>query len=355
MRRDHRWKTILARAQEERNNMNRNNDTRQLISRRQLLRGSGVLAGSALFAKAFPDALSARAATAALARAAQQGAATDPLAAMRAQMGAIPMEAVKLADNLTLLMGPGGNVVVLHGTDGKVVVDSFVQPAWTKLKQNIDGMDSTPIKLLIDTHWHFDHTDNNARFHDAGAMILAHENTKKRLTESHDLLGMHFNPSPANALPTETFKERHTLQANGESLELGYIPPAHTDTDIYVHYQKANVLHCGDVFFNGIYPFIDAGTRGNITGQIAGADKLLKMADAKTKIIPGHGPLGDKAALTKYRDVLVTVRDRVAKLKTSGKKLDEVLAAKPSAEFDAAWGKGMLMPNDFVTIVYNTI
>jgi cyclase len=334
--------------------MDRDSDARQMISRRRLLQGS-VLAGSALFAKAFPGVLSARAATAALARAAQQGAATDPLAAMRAQMGAIPMEAVKLADNLTLLMGPGGNVVVLHGTDGKVVVDSFVQPAWTKLKQNIDSMDSTPIKLLIDTHWHFDHTDNNARFHDAGAMILAHENTKKRLTEPHDLMGMHFNPSPANALPTETFKERHTLQANGESLELGYIPPAHTDSDIYVHYQKANVLHCGDVFFNGIYPFIDGSTRGNITGQIAGADKLLKMADAKTKIIPGHGPLGDKAALTKYRDVLVTVRDRVAKLKTSGKKLDEVLAAKPSAEFDAAWGKGMLMPNDFVTIVYNTL
>jgi glyoxylase-like metal-dependent hydrolase (beta-lactamase superfamily II) len=352
--RDTSWNT-LARPQEERNNMERDRDARQLISRRQLLQSGGVLAGSTIFAQVFPGALAARAAATALAAQQRRGAPADPLAAMRAQMGAIPMEIVKLADNLTLLMGPGGNVVVLHGTDGKIVVDSFVQPAWTKLKQNIDGMDSTPIKLLIDTHWHFDHTDNNARFHDAGAMILAHENTKKRLTESHDVLGMHFDPSPANALPTQTFKERHTLQANGETLELGYIPPAHTDTDICVHYQKANVLHCGDVFFNGMYPFIDGGTRGNITGQITGADKLLKMADAKTKIIPGHGPLGDKAALTKYRDVLVTVRDRVAKLKSGGKKLDEVLAAKPSAEFDAAWGKGMMMPNDFIGIVYNTL
>jgi cyclase len=306
----------------------------------------------------FPGALSARAATSALARTAQQRAGappTDVLATMRAQMGAIPIETVKLADNLTLLLGPGGNVVVLHGPEGKIVVDSFVQPAWTKLKQAIDGMGNAPLKLLIDTHWHWDHTDNNAHFHDAGAMILAHENTKKRLTESHDVLGMHFDPSPASALPTQSFKERHTMQANGESLELGYIPPAHTDTDIYVHYQKANVLHCGDVFFNGMYPFIDAGTGGSITGQIAGADKMLKMADNNTKIVPGHGPLGDKAALMKYRDVIVTVRDRVAKLKSGGKKLDAVLAAKPSAEFDAAWGKGFLMPNDFVTIVYNTL
>jgi len=337
--------------------MNRERE-RNIITRRQLLQAGGLLAGTALCAQMFPGALSARASAGAFARTAQQraGAApTDVLAAMRAQMGAIPIETVNLADNLTLLLGPGGNVVVLHGPEGKIVVDSFVQPAWTKLKQAIDGMGNAPLKLLIDTHWHWDHTDNNAHFHDAGAMILAHENTKKRLTESHDVLGMHFDPSPASALPTQSFKERHTMQANGESLELGYIPPAHTDTDIYVHYQKANVLHCGDVFFNGMYPFIDAGTGGSITGQIAGADKMLKMADNNTRIVPGHGPLGDKAALMKYRDVIVTVRDRVAKLKSGGKKLDEVLAAKPSAEFDAAWGKGFLMPNDFVTIVYNTL
>lgn len=337
---------------------------KHVITRRQLLQGGGLFAGSAIFAGVFPNALfagpgalSARAA-AAVAGYAQPDAGPAPadvLATMRAQMGAIPITPTKLADNLTLLSGPGGNVVVLHGPDGKIVVDSFVQPAWTKLKQDLDGMGKEPIKLLIDTHWHWDHTDNNAHFHDAGVMILAHENTKKRLLETHDMLGMHFDPSPAAALPTQMFKERHTMQANGEDLELGYIPPAHTDSDIYVLFKKANVLHCGDVFFNGMYPFIDAGTRGSITGQIAGADKMLKMADSSTKIIPGHGPLGDKAALAKYRDVIVTVRDRVAKLKSGGKKLDEVLAAKPSAEFDAAWGKGFLVPNDFVTTVYNTL
>jgi glyoxylase-like metal-dependent hydrolase (beta-lactamase superfamily II) len=330
------------------------------ISRRQLLQGGGVLAGSAILAQLFPASLSARVRVAgAVPRfAPPQAAAKSPaevLAEMRAQMGAAPIMPTKLADNLTLLSGPGGNVVVLHGPDGKIVVDSFVQPAWPKLKQDLDGMGNQPIKLLIDTHWHFDHTDNNEHFHEAGAMILAHDNTKKRLMESHDLLGMHFDPSPAGALPNQTFKERHTLKANGEEVELGYIPPAHTDTDIYVWYKKANVLHCGDVFFNGMYPFIDAGTRGSITGQVTGAEKLLKMSDNNTKIVPGHGPLGDKAALQKYHDVLSAIRERVVKMKNGGKKLDEVVAAKPSSEFDDAWGKGLLTPEQFVTIVYNTV
>ena len=131
---------------------------------------------------------------------------------MRAQMGATPLETVKLSDNLTMLSGPGGNVVVLNGPDGKVVVDSFVQTAWAKLKQSLDGMGNGPIRWLIDTHWHFDHTDNNSNFRAAGAQILAHENTKKRLSETHDLLGMHFAPSPASALPTQTFTATHRLQ-----------------------------------------------------------------------------------------------------------------------------------------------
>jgi glyoxylase-like metal-dependent hydrolase (beta-lactamase superfamily II) len=332
---------------------------KNLITRRQLLQGGGLLAGGTIFTQLFGGALSARAA-AALAGYAPQGAGAAPanqLAAMRAQMGAIPITSSKLADHLTLLAGPGGNVVVLHGPDGKIVVDSFVQPAWAKLKENLDGLGNAPIKMLIDTHWHFDHTDNNAHFHDAEATILAHENTKKRMSEPHDLkpLGIHSDPSPANALPTQTFKDRHTLQGNGESLDLGYIPPAHTDTDIYVHYQKANVLHCGDVFFNGMYPFIDADTRGSISGQIAGADKLLKMADNNTKIVPGHGPLGDKAALAKYRDMLVTARDRVQKLKASGKTVQEAVAAKPFADLDPVWGKGLFNGDAFVGIVYSTL
>ncbi len=281
--------------------------------------------------------------------------AADPIAQFRAQAGAAPIVTTRLADNLSMLSGPGGNVVVLHGPDGKLVVDSFLQPAWTALKQTLDTMGAPPVKLLIDTHWHFDHTDNNGNFRKSGAAVLAHVNTKKRMSQTHDLLGMHFTPSPAGALPTLTFVDVHKLKMNGEHVEAGRIPPAHTDTDAYVRFTRANTLHMGDVFFSGMYPFIDASTGGHINGQIAGATLGLKLSDNTTRIVPGHGPLADKAALTAYRDMLVTVRDRVQKLKASGTSLADVTAAKPTADLDATWGKGFMQPNDFVAIVYNTL
>lgn len=265
------------------------------------------------------------------------------------------MERVKLTDSLTMLSGPGGNVVVLNGPDGKIVVDSFVQPAWPELKKMLDGLGNGRITTLIDTHWHFDHSDNNENFRKAGAAVLAHANTKKRLTETHELLGMRFPPAPAAALPTETFTSTHSLTANGEQVALGHIPPAHTDTDIYIRFAKGNVLHLGDVFFNGIYPFIDAGTGGSINGMVRGVETCLKLADGSTKIVPGHGPLADKAALTSFRDMLVTVRDRVQKLKTSGRTLEQVVAENPTKEFDPTWGKGFMPPPMFIGIVYNTL
>ena len=254
-----------------------------------------------------------------------------------------------------MLSGPGGNVVVLHGPDGKIVVDSFVQPAWPKLKAAIDALDGPSVKTLIDTHWHLDHTDNNANFRAAGAEVLAHANTKKRMGEPHELLGMHFNPSPAAALPTATFTQKHALRANGEEIALTYVPPAHTDTDIFVHYAKGNVLHMGDTFFNGMYPFIDAGTGGKINGMIGAAERGLALTNATTKIVPGHGPVADRAVLEAYRAMLTTVRDRVRTQKGAGRTLAEVQAAKPSAEFDAVWGKGMMPPDNFVAFVYGTL
>ncbi len=279
----------------------------------------------------------------------------DPIAQMRANLGAARIETVKLSDNLVMLSGPGGNVAVLHGPDGKVVVDTFVQTVWDKLKQTVDELGSAPITSVIDTHWHFDHTDNNQNFRQGGAEIIAHDNTKKRMSETHDVLGMHFTPSPADALPTQTFASAHTLTANGEALDLVYVPPAHTDTDIYIHFSKANVLHMGDVFFNGIYPFIDQGTGGSINGMIGGVERALKQVDANARIIPGHGPLADRAALGRFRDMMVTVRDRVQKLKTSGRTLEDAIAAKPTKDLDAVWGKGFMPPDNFVTIVYSTL
>ncbi len=319
-------------------------------SRRTFLRSAGLMTGGVFFLRHAPAVLETPAA-------AWQGAAAaaDPLAAARAQTGAQAITTTPLGERLVMLSGPGGNVVVLHGPDGKVVVDSFVEPAWPKLKAALEAIDGQPVKTLIDTHWHFDHTDNNPHFREAGAVVLAHEKTKTRMTQAHDLLGMHFPPSPAAALPTTTFAGWAHLRANGEDVEMTHLPPAHTDTDIFVHYRQANVLHMGDVFFNGIYPFIDAGTGGTINGMIDGAGRALEMTDEKTKIVPGHGPLGDRAALENYRTVITAVRDRVRELKRAGKTLEQVQAAKPSAEFDAAWGKGLMTPDAFVGVVYATL
>jgi glyoxylase-like metal-dependent hydrolase (beta-lactamase superfamily II) len=328
----------------------KSNFSQKPTSRREMLRGSATLAGSTFLAHLFPATLLRATAVGY----AQQAPAADPVAGVRAQMGGAPIEAQTLADNLTLLSGPGGNVVVLNGPDGKFIVDTFLSPAWPKFKETLEGIGNAPLKFVIDTHWHFDHTDNNAPLHAAGATVLAHENTKKRMSEPHDLpvFGFHFDPSPAEALPQQTFAASHKLEANGETLTLQHFAPAHTDTDIYIHFPKANVIHMGDTFFNGFYPYIDSGTGGKISGMIAAADKILPLAGNYTKIVPGHGPLGNKADLTKFRNMLVTARDRVQKLKSAGKSVQEAVAEKPFADLDSAWGKGMLKSDQFVQVAY---
>jgi cyclase len=331
-------------------------------SRRDILRGSVTLAGSAFLAQLLPTTL-LRASAAARA---QEPSAADLLASMRAKFNAAPLETQRLAEDVTVLSGPGGSVVVLNGSDGKFVVDTFVAPAWPRLKEALDGLGNAPVKCVIDTHWHFDHTDNNAPLHAAGATVIAHENTKKRMSEPHDLpvlyraadgtlSGLHFDPSPAEALPQQTFRTTYKLQANGESLVLQHVAPAHTDSDIYVHFQNANVIQMGDLFFNGMYPYIDPGTGGKISGMIAAADRILSLADNDTKIVAGHGPLGNKADLTKSRDMLITSRDRVERLKSTGKSALEAVAEKPFADLDPAWGKGIISSDQWVQIVYLTL
>jgi glyoxylase-like metal-dependent hydrolase (beta-lactamase superfamily II) len=283
-----------------------------------------------------------------------QSSGTDPVAASRARFATIPIQVQPLTDSLTLLSGPGGNVVVLNGADGKLLGDTFVQPAWPHLKVALDAVGNAPVKIAIDTHWHFDHSDNNAALHAAGATVVAHENTKKRMSETHvmPVLNMTIPPSPAEALPQQTFRQSHKITMNGENVTLVYIPPAHTDSDIYLHFEKANVLQAGDVYFNGTYPYIDSGTGGSVSGTIAGLTKLLAVADNQTKIVPGHGPLGNKADVMKFREMLSTVRERLQKLKSSGKSVEEAVAARPLADLDAAWGKGLNDSDTFVKIAY---
>ena len=329
-------------------------------SRREMLRGSVTLAGGALLAQLFSS-TSLRASAMSNAQAAPSAA--DLLASMRAKFNAAPLQSQKLADKVTMLSGPGGTVVVLNGPDGKFVVDTFVAPAWPRLKEALDDLGSAPVKCVINTHWHFDHTDNNAPFHAAGATVLAHENTTKRMSEPHDLpvlyrgsdgtlSSLHFDPSPAEALPQQTFLGSYKLQANGETLALQHYGPAHTDSDIYVHFQEANVISMGDTFFNAMYPYIDPGTGGKIAGMIAAADKILSVANNYTKIVAGHGPIGNKADLAKYRDMLITSRDRIQKLKSAGKSAQEAVAEEPFADLDPIWGRGIINSDQWVQVAY---
>src|SRR5437879_6205036 len=221
------------------------NGTVTSATRREWLRMMTAMSGAALVDGLLPRGL-ARAATG---RVAQQ---QDPLAAFRARIGAVPIQAQPLAENLTLLSGPGGNVVVLRGADGLLMVDTFVSPAWPKLQESLKGLGG-PVKFVINTHWHFDHTDNNAPLRAAGATLVAHENTKLRMTQRHHLavLELDFPPSPAAALPQRVFKEGYKLEANGEKLAVTHVPPAHTDTDVAVRFEQANVLHGGDTLCYG--------------------------------------------------------------------------------------------------------
>ena len=212
------------------------------------------------------------------------------------------------------------------------------------------------MKVLIDTHWHFDHADNNENFRKAGAAVLAHENTRKRMTETHDLLGMQFPPAPAGALPTETFTERKSIEANGEKIEIALHPArAHRHGHLDPLHEGRTCCTWATCSSTACIPSSTPAREGTSTARLPPPTRRLKRADASTKIIPGHGPLGDRAALTKYRDMLVTVRDRVQKLKAAGRTAAEVVAANPTADLDATWGKGFMQAKDFVGIVYGML
>ena len=259
-----------------------------------------------------------------------------------------------LRRNMSVLIGSGGNIAVLPGKDGKLIIDSGYLGTRGKIADALSSLSPDPIKHLINTHWHFDHTDGNEWMHSAGATITAHENTAKHLCTSTRVedWGFTFPPLPAGAIPTEVFNTDKTLHLNGATIALKYYGPAHTDGDISAYFTEADVFHTGDTWWNGHYPFIDYSTGGNIDGTIKAAEANLAMVTDKTIVIPGHGPVGGKNEMTEYRDMLVTIRDRVAALKTEGKSLDEIVAAKPTAPYDAKWGGFFINGEFFTKLVY---
>src|SRR6202030_894285 len=259
-----------------------------------------------------------------------------------------------LRRNISVLLGPGGNIAVLTGQDGKLLVDAEVVTARPNVTAALASLNADPIKQLINTHWHFDHTGGNDWLHQAGASILAHENTRKRLSVDTRVEGWvyTFPAAAAGAIPTTVFQDEHTVRINGSNLALRYYGPAHTDSDISVHFAEADVLHTGDTFWNRNYPFIDYSTGGSIDGQIRAAEANIAKVTDSMIVIPGHGAVGGKADLVLFRDVMVDLREKVAALKKQGRSLAEVIAARPSACTDEEWGNGFMTPALFLEWVY---
>jgi glyoxylase-like metal-dependent hydrolase (beta-lactamase superfamily II) len=264
----------------------------------------------------------------------------------------------KLRRNVSVLLGPGGNIAVLTGSDGKLLIDAEIVTARPHVADALASINADPVKQLINTHWHFDHTGGNEWLHQAGASILAHENTRKHMlkdTRVEEVWKYTFPASPAAAIPTTVFHDEQRVHANNSTLLLKHYPPAHTDSDISVHFMEADIFHTGDTLWNRNYPYIDYSTGGSIDGAIRAAEANLTKITDKMIVIPGHGAVSSKADLVLFRDVLVEIRDKVAASKKQGKSLEEVIAEKPGARTDEEWGKGFINPAAFVLLVYKGV
>lgn len=263
-----------------------------------------------------------------------------------------PISMAPLGPNMSLLTGAGGNIVRLAGDDGALVIDSGLQTAAAKTAAELtrDGA----VALLVNTHWHFDHAGGNETLAKSGARILATENCRKRLASDQFVEPMKVTTpaSPAAALPVVTFSSETALHLNGEDIRLVPVPPAHTDGDVIVRFEKADIIHAGDLFFHGGYPFIDYSSGGWLGGMVGAITKVAELAGPKTRIVPGHGVVATPEELRGYLGFLETMLERFSKFKAEGKTVDEVIAAAPAKEFDEKLGKGFMKPEPFVRITY---
>ena len=280
-----------------------------------------------------------------------------PAAAPPPDFSKVEIKTTNLGDNIYMLEGQGGNITVAVAKDGIIMVDGQYAPLHDKIKAAIEAISSKPIKYLINTHFHGDHTGGNELFAKDGVTVVSQVNVRNRLAAgtSNGLTGAKTPPAPPAALPSDTYTNFSKIRLEGRVADLRHIANAHTDGDTYVWFKTANVLSTGDTFTNGRYPNIDFANGGNIKGMIAATDAYLKLVNARTKIVPGHGPLADRAALLEYRTMLISAHDRMAKLVKEGKSEDDVVMAKPFADFDAKWAPTELASNNFIRVVYHSL
>jgi glyoxylase-like metal-dependent hydrolase (beta-lactamase superfamily II) len=269
-----------------------------------------------------------------------------------------PITIHRVTGDIAVLEGSGGNIAVLRGSDGKVLVDAGIAASRPQLETALAALGPEPVTHLVNTHWHFDHANGNEWLHELGPRITAHENTRKHLLSVQRVedWDYDFQPLSAAALPTDVFAQERTLRLNGTTVEMKHYDPAHTDSDMSVHFREPDVLHTGDTFWNGSYPFIDYSTGGSLDGSIDAAEANLAATKDSTVIVSGHGkPVGNRADLREFRDMLVEIRTIVLGYKRRGYSLEAVVSAKPTAPYDAKWGGFVIDPALFVRLVYEGV
>jgi glyoxylase-like metal-dependent hydrolase (beta-lactamase superfamily II) len=278
-------------------------------------------------------------------------------AQMRAAGRLAKLAVEPLRNDVFLISGSGGNILTLPGPDGKFIVDSGLATSRVHMSRALQSISPDPLRILVNTHWHFDHTDGNAWMHAAGATIYAHEKTLARMKQKQTIPEFEgvYPPSPSAALPAVTFEHAKTMRANGHEIALARYTPAHTETDISVFFADADVLHAGDTFFGSFYPFIDYNSGGNIDGMIAACRETLALIGQSTIVVGGHGPACRRTDVIAFEQMLIEVRGKVAMLKQSGALAKEVVARKPSASFDDQWGNGFVSPDLFTFLVYRGV
>jgi glyoxylase-like metal-dependent hydrolase (beta-lactamase superfamily II) len=265
-----------------------------------------------------------------------------------------PIKVTKLTDRIALLAGDGGNVGLVMADDGLMMIDGGFANRALELQTAVAGADAHPVKLLFNTHWHGDHVGSNELLGKAGVKIMAHQNAKYWLGQKVKIEAFDTTVEPLKpeGIPTQIFTDGGKMTFGKEKIEYKWVPNAHTDNDTYLFFPAANVLHTGDLFFSGSYPVIDYSTGGWIGGMATALDKLLKVGDAQTKIIPGHGPLSSKEDMRAARDMLHTVFDRLSSFSKKGASLDAVLKANPVGDLEAKWGQGFLNGERFLRMAY---
>jgi glyoxylase-like metal-dependent hydrolase (beta-lactamase superfamily II) len=263
----------------------------------------------------------------------------------------------QVARNLYMLMGSGGNIALSTGADGSVLVDTEYAPLNEKIRAAVKGAGGSDVKFVINTHYHGDHTGGNEPFGKAGALIVAHENVRIRMSTEQFMaaLNQKIPPSPVAALPKLTFPTRATFHWNGNTVNAFHVDNAHTDGDSIVQFANLNVFHMGDTYVKDQYPLIDRSANGSLDGFISAAEAVLARSDSGTKIIPGHGELANKSDLQRFHDMLVTARASVKALVDQGKSEDEAVAAKPTAALDEQWGTGFIKADAFVRMAYQSL